>query len=64
MMMKFFRLALPICALFLAIVGTAQAQQVPQAFNYQGIARDAGGAPMVNSDLTVQFRILRSGSTN
>lgn len=62
--MKFFRLALPICALLLAIVATTQAQQVPQAFNYQGIARDAAGVPMVNSDLTVQFRILRTGSTS
>ena len=61
-MMKFFRLTLPICAILLAAAGTALAQQVPQAFNYQGIARDASGAPMVSTNLTVVFRILRTGT--
>ena len=38
---------------------TAQAQ-VPQLFNYQGIARDAQGNPLVNQTLSIKLSVLQA----
>lgn len=62
--MKIFRLTAPICAMLIAATAIATAQQqVPQSFSYQGIARDAGGAVLANTNLGVEFRIVRAGSS-
>ena len=39
-----------------------QAQQVPQAFNYQSVVRGADGTPLVNKNITVRASI-REGSS-
>src|SRR5688500_16561914 len=39
------------------------AAQVPQVINYQGMARDAAGAPIINRPISVRFEIL-GGSGN
>lgn len=36
--------------------------QAPQAFNYQAVARDAAGSPLINQSIGIQFNIL-SGSS-
>lgn len=56
--MKTRRLPAALAALFVATAGAATAQQAPQGFNYQGIARDAGGAPLTNQALSVRISIL------
>ena len=33
--------------------------QPPQAFNYQGIARDAAGAPLTNANISLRIAILQ-----
>jgi len=33
--------------------------QPPQAFNYQGIARDGSGAPLINKNITLRIAILQ-----
>lgn len=33
--------------------------QVPQAFNYQGIARDGSGAPLLNTNIALRISILK-----
>ncbi len=35
--------------------------QPPQAFNYQGIARDASGSPLVNKEISLRTSILQGG---
>ena len=45
----------------LSVVFFSQAQ-VPQAFNYQAVARDPQGAPIANRQVSVRFTIL-DGST-
>lgn len=35
--------------------------QTPERFSYQGVARDAGGTPLINTDIGLRLR-LRSGS--
>lgn len=56
--MKTRRLPAILAALFVASAGAATAQQAPQGFNYQGIARDAGGAPLANQALSIRISIL------
>lgn len=38
--------------------------QVPQAFNYQGIAVDASGAPLADATIELQFSIIEGSMTN
>jgi hypothetical protein len=38
--------------------------QIPQGFNYQAIARDASGSPMVGQSLQVEISILSDTTTN
>ncbi len=37
--------------------------QVPQAFNYQSVLRDAQGSPLEDAALSVRFRILKGSAT-
>ena len=37
------------------------AQEVPQAFSYQAVARDATGAPISNASVQVEIAILAGG---
>ena len=37
--------------------------QAPQAFNYQGVARDAEGNPLVNREIGLQISILEDATT-
>ena len=41
----------------LLFAGTAMAQ-VPQLFNYQGIARDAKGNPLSNKKMSLKLSVL------
>lgn len=50
-MKKLFTLALIISALHIVA-------QIPQSFNYQAVARDAGGAVLANQNISVKFTIL------
>ncbi|MBK6994717.1 MAG: hypothetical protein IPH31_07245 [Lewinellaceae bacterium] len=44
----------------LAITASAfLAAQTPQAINYQAIARDNDGNPIVNASISIQFKILQ-----
>ncbi|MGI9158364.1 MAG: hypothetical protein ACR2K1_01290, partial [Saprospiraceae bacterium] len=43
--------------------GSLYAQFIPQGFNYQGIIRDANGAPLANQTATLLFAI-RTGAPN
>ena len=36
--------------------------QVPQAFNYQGIARDANGAPIINTNISLRITLKEGGT--
>ena len=40
------------------------AQSVPQAINYQAVARDASGAVLMNQTLTIQFSIISDITTS
>lgn len=40
------------------IIGGSVLAQIPQAFNYQGIARDANGVPFANKSIKVRLSIL------
>jgi hypothetical protein len=48
-----------IFALISSFSAVAQAQP-PQAFNYQGIARDVSGTPLANRDISLRLSILQS----
>ncbi|HMX39069.1 MAG TPA: hypothetical protein PKD78_02035 [Saprospiraceae bacterium] len=48
-------------ALLLFAAATCFAQ-VPQSFNYQAVARDAGGQPISGGQVSVTARILRNGT--
>ena len=37
--------------------------QPPQAFNYQGVARDLSGAPLANKNIGLQISILQGSMT-
>jgi hypothetical protein len=56
------KLLLSFSLLFLLLL-SAEAQLVPQGFNYQAIARDAGNAVMTNKALTVRITIQNSLTT-
>lgn len=45
------------------IVTSFVAAQVPQAINYQAIARTSTGAPIVNAAIGVRFKILQTSAT-
>ena len=47
-----------ICASALLLIGTASYAQVPQKFNYQGVARDAKGNPMAKQQLSLKLTVL------
>jgi len=36
--------------------------QVPQAFNYQGIARDANGTPIINTNISLRITLKEGGT--
>lgn len=46
---------------FLIVVGLTLVGQVPQAFNYQGVARDVLGAVLPNQNLGLRISILQAG---
>ena len=46
---------------FLVCLGPIIAQ-VPQAFNYQGIARDANGAPIINTNISIRITLKEGGT--
>jgi hypothetical protein len=48
-----------VCALFCASNTFAQS---PQAFNYQGVARDAGGDALVNTTIGVEFQVHQTSA--
>jgi len=54
------RLLLLLCVLLVAISANAQ---VPQAFNYQAVARDAGGNILAIQAVGIKFSILQGSST-
>ena len=55
---------LAIAALMMAgVCGTALAQ-TPQGFNYQGIARDAGGTVLANQSLMIRLSIIDGTTSN
>lgn len=56
--MKTTLLGLLFCAVSLSLFS-----QVPQGFNYQAIARDAGGNPIVNATIKVKLSILSDTNT-
>jgi uncharacterized protein (TIGR02145 family) len=49
--------------LCLTMLGFAQAQIPPQAFNYSGVARNAQGQPISNSTIGLQISILKTSAT-
>lgn len=61
--MSFRRLIPHIFALFLCGAIASTAQGVPQAFNYQGVARDASGEVLANQAMTVRASIIDGGSS-
>ncbi len=61
--MSFRRLIPQIFALLLCSAIVATAQGVPQAFNYQGIARDASGEVLAGQTMTVRASIIDGGSS-
>ena len=48
--------------LFLLVYSAAMAQ-VPQAFHYQAVARDASGSVLMNQDISVQISVLKGSET-
>lgn len=50
-----------IIAVFIGLSAAAMAQ-APSAMNYQGVARDASGALLQNTDLSLRLSILRGGA--
>ena len=52
-----------VLAFAVATAVSLQAQQVPQGFNYQGIARDAGGAVVAGQSVNIRLSII-NGSTS
>ncbi|MCB0810990.1 MAG: hypothetical protein KDB96_17060, partial [Flavobacteriales bacterium] len=49
-----FRTLLSVAAIFVAVSINAQ---TPEAFNYQGVARDAGGDALANTTVGVRFQL-------
>lgn len=48
----------------LSSVGGCLFAQAPATINYQGVARDAAGAPITNTTVTLQFKISNSVNPN
>ncbi len=49
--------------LFLLAAFTGVQAQAPQGFNYQAVARDAGGVAITNKSIGVQVQLLRGSAT-
>ncbi len=47
----------------LLLAATTNFAQVPQAFNYQAIARDLSGVPLINQAISVKISILNGSTT-
>ncbi len=47
-----------LCTLVCMLISTFVFAQVPQKFNYQGIARDAKGTPLVKQKMTLKLSVL------
>ena len=47
----------------LFIILNTAAQNVPQKFNYQGVARDVNGDPIVDTDILVRFSLIPFASS-
>ena len=60
--MSYRRFSALFTAIFLVGAMALTAQSVPQAFSYQGVARDGSGAVLANTNLTVQMSIVDGGS--
>jgi hypothetical protein len=45
------------------VLGFAAFTQPPQAINYQGVARDSMGHPLINKNISLQLSILDSSAT-
>jgi hypothetical protein len=52
-----------IALLFVSICSFAYSQTVPQAINYQGLARNNSGNPVINQTISLRFEILQGSAT-
>jgi len=50
-------------AAFILISGIMLAQGTPQAFNYQGIAVDANGAALANTNIGLRYSLLENSNS-
>ncbi len=57
--MRFFLIGFLFCA---ALIFQARGQ-APQGINYQGVARDSNGKPLISQDISVRITILKDGSS-
>ena len=57
--MRFFLIGFLFCT---ALIFHARGQS-PQGINYQGVARDSEGKPLVSKDIAVRISILKDGSS-
>lgn len=55
------RIFLPLCLFFCAFFFSAQGQ-APQGINYQGVARDTEGKPLVSRSISVRISILKESA--
>ena len=60
--MSYRRFSALFSAIFFVSAVALTAQSVPQAFSYQGVARDGSGAILANTNVTVQMSIVDGGS--
>ena len=56
------RILYAVLTLALITIGSVQAQQVPQGFNYQGIARDAGGNVVAGQTVSLRISLIDGGT--
>jgi len=52
-----------IFTLFVAFLATSIFAQAPQSFNYQGVARDLSGIPIVNQTIGLRIAILQGATS-
>ena len=57
------RILYVVLTLALIAIGSVQAQQVPQGFNYQGIARDANGGVVAGQTVNLRLSIIDGATT-
>lgn len=57
------RLALPLLSIVLLLCGYAAHAQSPPGINYQGVARNLDGKPLVLKDITIRINIVKDGES-